>query len=34
MAAQKLLKLTVLKVDAPVFNGEVVPVHVSGADVW
>ena len=32
MAEQKLLKLTVSKVDAPVFDGEVVSVHVPGVD--
>lgn len=30
MAEQKLLRLTVSKVDAPVFDGEVVSVHVPG----
>ena len=30
MAEQKLLKLTVSKVDAPVFDGEVISVHVPG----
>ena len=30
--SQKLLKLTVAKVDAPVFDGEVVSVHVPGVD--
>ena len=28
----KLLKLTVSKVDAPVFDGEVISVHVPGVD--
>lgn len=32
MAEQKLLRLTVSKVDAPVFDGEVVSVHVPGVD--
>lgn len=32
MAEQKLLKLTVAKVDAPVFDGEVISVHVPGSD--
>lgn len=31
MADQKLLKLTISKVDAPAFNGEVVSVTVPGA---
>ncbi len=31
MADQKLLKLTVSKVDSPVFDGEVVSVHLPGA---
>ena len=30
--AQNLLKLTVSKVDAPVFDGEVISVHVPGVD--
>ncbi len=30
--AEKLLKLTVSKVDAPVFDGEVISVAVPGAD--
>ncbi len=30
MAEQKLLQLTVSKVDAPIFDGEVVSVHVPG----
>lgn len=30
MAEQKLLKLTVSRVDAPVFDGEVISVHVPG----
>jgi len=30
MTEQKLLKLTVSRVDAPVFNGEVISVHVPG----
>ncbi len=30
--AEKLLKLTVSKVDAPVFDGEVISVHVPGVD--
>ena len=30
MAEQKLLKLTVSKVDSPVFDGEVVSVHLPG----
>lgn len=29
--SQKLLKLTVCKVDAPVFDGEVISVHLPGA---
>ena len=32
MAEQKLLKLTISKVDAPVFDGEVISVHVPGVD--
>jgi len=32
MSEQKLLKLTVSKVGAPVFDGEVVSVHVPGVD--
>ena len=32
MAEQKLLKLTVSRVDAPVFDGEVIAVHVPGID--
>jgi len=32
MAEQNLLKLTVSKVDAPVFDGEVISVHVPGID--
>ena len=32
MAENKLLKLTVSKVDAPVFDGEVVSVHLPGVD--
>lgn len=31
MAEQNLLKLTVSKVDAPVFDGEVISVHLPGA---
>lgn len=30
MAEQKLLKLTISRVDAPVFDGEVILVHVPG----
>ncbi|MDA8596709.1 F0F1 ATP synthase subunit epsilon [Candidatus Pacebacteria bacterium] len=30
MAEQKLLKLTISKVDAPVFDGEVISVYVPG----
>lgn len=30
MAEQKLLKLTISRVDAPVFDGEVVSVHLPG----
>ena len=32
MAEQKLLKLTISKVDAPVFDGEVISVQVPGID--
>lgn len=32
MENEKLLKLTISKVDAPVFDGEVVAVHVPGVD--
>ncbi len=32
MAEQKLLKLTVSKVDGPVYDGDVVSVAVPGAD--
>ena len=32
MAAQKLLKLTISKVDAPVFDGEVLLVTVPGSE--
>lgn len=32
MAEQKLLKLTISKVDAPVFDGEVISVIVPGID--
>lgn len=32
MADQKLLQLTVSRVDAPIFDGEVVAVHVPGVD--
>lgn len=32
MAEQKLLKLTISKVYAPVFDGEVISVHVPGVD--
>lgn len=31
-AGKKLLRLTVSKVDAPVFDGEVISVHVPGVD--
>lgn len=30
MAKQKLLKLTISKVDAPIFDGEAISVHVPG----
>lgn len=32
MAEQKLLKLTISKVDTPVFDGEVISVMVPGVD--
>lgn len=32
MAEQQLLQLTVSRVDAPVFDGEVISVHVPGID--
>ena len=32
MSEQKLLKLTVSKVDAPVFDGDVLSVHEPGAE--
>ena len=32
MATQKLLKLTISKVDAPVFDGEVISVTVPGSE--
>ena len=32
MAEQKLLKLTIAKVDGPVFDGEVVSVELPGVD--
>lgn len=32
MADQKLLKLTISRVDAPVFDGEAISVHVPGVD--
>lgn len=32
MATQKLLQLTISRVDGPVFAGEVVSVHVPGID--